>query len=173
MHRLHKNARGPWWFSNDGSGRFDLLGPDGGTCYLAELELGAWVETFRKSMLVPEAEVEARSLHSVVLGRRLVLANLTSRGALKFGVSASLGTDPEYAASQKLAGELAAVGFDGVLYWVRHDPAQQLRGVALFGPIGAPALGDLRWPVANDRDIPDDLVAKAEAAFGYKVLPTP
>ncbi|MGN6634758.1 MAG: RES domain-containing protein, partial [Oryzihumus sp.] len=32
--RAHLAANGPWWFSHDGGGRFDLPAPRG-TCYLA------------------------------------------------------------------------------------------------------------------------------------------
>lgn len=32
---MHRGEYGAWWFSSDGSGRFDLAPPDG-VCYLAE-----------------------------------------------------------------------------------------------------------------------------------------
>jgi hypothetical protein len=51
------------------------------------------VEVFRKRLVVAEAEVAERALLSVTLGRDLRLADLTSRRALAFGVTASLGAD--------------------------------------------------------------------------------
>jgi hypothetical protein len=39
-----------------GAGRFDVSADGRGTCYLAEAALGAWIEAFRKRMLLPEPE---------------------------------------------------------------------------------------------------------------------
>lgn len=55
--RVHRASLGPWWFSSDGSGRFDPTGGEVGACYVAEHPLGAWIEVFRKRMLVAEEEV--------------------------------------------------------------------------------------------------------------------
>ena len=173
IHRIHRAAGGPWWFSSDGSGRFDPVGTGHGACYLAEPPLGAWVEVFRKGMLVAEAAVQDRALLSVPMGRDLRLADLTSRRALQFGVTASLGAGDGYDESQAFAAEALGAGFDGVRYLVRHDPAQELYGIALFGPDGAPDPADPAWPVAGDGPIPDALVDEAVRAFGYRVLPTP
>ncbi len=90
--RIHRATLGPWWFSSDGSGRFDPTGGHQGACHLAEQPLGAWIEVFREQMLLAEEEVHARSLLSVALGRDLRLADLTSRRALAIGVTASVMT---------------------------------------------------------------------------------
>lgn len=169
LFRVHRAARGPWWFSSDGSGRFDPVGSDQGACYLAEKPLGAWVEVFRKAMLIAEDDVRARRLFTVALGRELKLADLTSRRALSFGVTAAVGAGESYAPSQRFAADAIAAGFDGVRYLVRHDPAQKLYGVALFGPAGAPD----GWPQGDDAPLPDELVAEAARLFGYRVLPSP
>jgi hypothetical protein len=167
--RIHRADRGPWWFSADGSGRFDPVGTGLGACYLAERPLGAWVEVFRRRMLLAEQEVRGRALFCVELARDVRLADLTSRRALEFGVTASLGADQSYTASQAFAVQAIDAGFGGVRYLVRHDPAQQLSGVALFGaPDGAG-----QWPQGNDAAIPDDLIAEAVRLFGYRVLPEP
>jgi hypothetical protein len=127
------------------------------------------VEVFRKQMLLSEAEIRARCLFSVELGRPVRLADLTSRRALSFGLTASLGANQEYEASQAFAIEAVAAGFAGIRYLVRHDPAQRLYGVALFGGPGA----DPSWPRGTDRDIPEDVIAEARRSFGYRVLPRP
>jgi RES domain-containing protein len=173
IHRIHRAASGPWWFSSDGSGRFDPLGAGLGACYLAERPLGAWVEVFRKRLLLAESELAERALLSIELGRDLRLADLTSRRALSFGVTASLGADQRYDAAQAFAAEAAAAGFDGIRYLVRHDPAQRLYGVALFAPAGAPSPDDPRWPLHANGPVPDDLVVDARTRFGYRVLPVP
>lgn len=173
VHRIHLAARGPWWFSSDGSGRFDPVGTALGACYLAERPLGAWVEVFRKQGLIAEADVSQRSLLSVGLGRDLRLADLTSRRALGFGVTASLGADERYDDSQAFAVLAAQAGFDGIRYLVCHDPAQQLYGIALFAAAGAPGSTDPNWPLRVDGRIPEELVAEAVRRFGYRVLPEP
>jgi hypothetical protein len=173
IHRIHRAARGPWWFSSDGSGRFDPLGTGLGACYLAERPLGAWVDVFRKRLVVAEAEVAERALLSVTLGRDLRLADLTSRRALAFGVTASLGADEEYGDSQAFAVEAAGAAFQGIRYLLRHDPAQQLYGIALFGPAGGSEPGDSDWPQHYDGPLPEGLAAEAQAAFGFRVIPAP
>jgi hypothetical protein len=173
IHRIHRTANGPWWFSGSGRGRFDPVGTPFGTCYLAERPIGAWVEVFRKRMLLHEAEVLERSLLSVTLGRDLRLADLTSRRALGFGVTSSLGAGHSYDEAQQFAVAAVAAGFEGIRYLVRHDPAQQLYGIALFGPAGAPDPSDSAWPRAVDKPIPAELVREAARTFGYRVLPGP
>jgi hypothetical protein len=173
VHRIHRSTAGAWWFSSDGSGRFDPVGTGAGACYFVERPLGAWVEVFRKTMLIPDAEVAARSLFSVALGRDLRLADLTSRRALSFGVTASLGANEEYARSHAFAVAAAQAGFDGMRYLVRHDPAQRLFGLALFGGPGAPDPSDPNWPAGTDTAPSDDLLAEARRRFGHRVLPSP
>jgi hypothetical protein len=169
IHRIHRAARNPWWFSADGQGRFDPVGTGMGAAYFAERPLGAWVEVFRKQMLLAEAEITERALFTVALGRDAHLADLTSRRALAFGVTASLGADQDYGASHAFAAGALAAGFDGVRYLVRHDPAQKLYGIALFGE--PEAAGER--PGGTDDPIPNTLIVEAQGAFGYRVVPSP
>jgi hypothetical protein len=171
IHRIHRAGKDPWWFSSDGDGRFDPIGTGLGACYLAERPLGAWVEVFRKRMLIAEPEVRARNLFSVELGRDLKLADLTSRRALQFGVTASLGANEDYSASQALAVEAVESGFAGVRYLVRHDPAQKLYGIALFGKAGARATAD--WASGADDPIAQELADDALLAFGHRTYAVP
>ncbi len=172
IHRIHRTEKDPWWFSADGSGRFDPVGTEMGACYLAERPLGAWIEVFRRRILLAEAEVRGRALLSTRLGRDVRLADLTSRRALQFGVTASLGANDYYADGQAFAADAVAAGFAGVRYLVCHDPSQQLYGVALFASAG-PSSSDTNWPADGDGTIPSELVAEASRLFGYRVLPTP
>ena len=82
------------------------------------------------------------------------------------------GADENYCPRQAFAAQAAAAGVDGLRYLVRHDPAQQLYGIALFSDPPA-ATHDRRWPCERDTAIPDDLIAEAAGVFGYRVLPTP
>lgn len=173
IYRVHRSVSGAWWFSSDGSGRFDPIGTGKGACYLAERPLGAWIEVFRKQLLLTEAEITERSLFSVELGRSVRLADLTSRRALRFGVTASLGANEDYDGSQAFAVQAMNAGFDGVRYLVRHDPAQRFYGLALFGNAGAAIPGDPDWAGGEDCDISEERIAEAGRVFGYRVLPPP
>ena len=64
MHRVRRSA---WWFSSDGSGRFDLPVPHG-TCYLAEEPLAALLEVTRGLTILSE---------DFLADRRLLTATLT------------------------------------------------------------------------------------------------
>jgi RES domain-containing protein len=169
LHRIHWQHHAPWWFSADGRGRFDPVGTGSGACYLAEEPLGAWVEVFRTAVLLDQLELDARRLTRLLTGTDLRLADLTSRRALQFGVTASLGADRDYAASQAFAVRALDAGFAGVRYLVRHDPAQRLHGVALFGPAetsDAPG-------TATSGPIPAELADQARARFRYRIAEHP
>jgi RES domain-containing protein len=173
LYRIHRATEDPWWFSSDGSGRFDPVGTGRGACYLAEVPIGAWLELFRKQMILDEADVAARRLLSVELGRDLRLADLTSRRALGFGVTASLGANERYDDSQAFAAQAPNAGFDGIRYLLRHDPAQRLYALALFATAGVPDRADRGWPREHDEPITEDLIGEARVRFGYRVLPRP
>lgn len=168
--RIHRAENSGWWFSADGRGRFDPVGTDKGVCYFAEQPLGAWVEVFRKQMLLRDVALVERALLSVELGHDVRLADITSRRALKFGATASLGADPDYSSSQAFAMDAVQAGFGGIRYLVRHDPAQKLYGIALFGEAGTGAPAEARTVLAP---IPDELVEEARTRFGYRMLPRP
>jgi hypothetical protein len=172
IYRIHKSARAPWWFSANGDGRFDPIDTGFGACYLADAPLGAWVEVFRKRLLLAEPDVAARSLQAVALGRSLRLADVTSRRALEFGITASVGANERYEESQSLATQALNAGYGGIRYFVSHDPAQTLRGIALFAAAGQPDEEDPLWP-SETGPIPPSLVREANELFGYRVLPEP
>lgn len=172
LHRIHRATNRPWWFSGDAGGRFDPVGTGLGACYLAERPLAAWVEVFRKSIMIADTDIENRRLVSVAVGRTLVLADVASRRALAFGVTAALSSGIDYAASQDFSNRAAGAGFDGVRYLVRHDPAQKLYGVALFGTPGAPGPSGA-WPDGRSIPIPSELVDNARRSFGCRVMPGP
>jgi hypothetical protein len=177
IYRIHRFQRlsgsSGWWFSFDGAGRFDPVGTGKGSCYFAERPLGAWVEVYRRRMLLAEAAVLDRWLMSVRVGRDLRLADLTSRRALEFGVTASLGANERYDASQAFAADALGAGFAGIRYLVRHDPAQKLYGIALFGEAGEQPANDRAEASILDYPIPDELIAEARRRFGYRVVPRP
>jgi hypothetical protein len=170
IHRLDSSGS---WFSSDGSGRFDPVGTGNGACYFAERPIGAWVEVYRRQMLLSETAVLNRWLMTFRVGRDLRLADLTSRRALQFGVTASLGANEQYEASQAFAADALDAGFAGIRYLVRHDPAQKLYGIAIFGEAGEQPDNDDPDMSVLDHPIPDELAEEARQRFGYRVLPRP
>lgn len=168
VHRIHSATHGPWWFS-DAGGRFDPVGTGRGACYLASDPLGAWVEVFRDEMTWSDRDVQRRRLLSVELGRVLSLADVTSRRALQFGITAQLGAGSDTDASRDFAAEAVEAGYDGVRYWVRHDPRQKRYGYAIFDTAGE----STTWPAAPSEPISDELVAAAVKIYGYRILPRP
>jgi hypothetical protein len=166
--RIHKSTREPWWFSNTGLLRFDLAPPDG-TCYLAEEAIGAFVEVFQDWITapipIPIEEVLARSESHIGVPRMMVLADCTNPRALSFGVTAEIHSASDRAMSQRWAIAFRSAGFDGVRYFVRHDPGQRQTAIALFGDAG---LHD--WPVEVTQPISAETIVGAERVFGITVL---
>lgn len=89
LFRMHQGDLGPWWFSSDGHGRFDLRPPQG-TCYLSLSPLGAFVEVFRDFTFVDAADVAARAVSRLQVPRDVVLANCTSSRARRFGITGEI-----------------------------------------------------------------------------------
>lgn len=161
--RVCRSKRATWWFSADGSGRFDLHPPEG-TCYLATdayaaireaTRLGpvstAWVAD-RELRRVPPPDPQAR------------LAATTRQAAGRYGVTTELATVIPYDLPRRWATAFRAAGFDGIRHQLRHDQRARPSGVALFGPVGAADLADgARSPLT---------AAEVEAA-GVAVLSPP
>jgi hypothetical protein len=167
LHRIHRPDRRPWWFSNDGSGRFDLEPPHG-TCYVADDPLGSFVEVFRNVPVVAESDVAKRACSTLQVPERIALADCTQSRARSFGITAAIHSSGNYARTRRWAAAFANAGFGGVRYFVSHDPAQRLTGVALFAP------GDERnWPVRATGPIDRKVVTEARSRFGILVLPAP
>ena len=169
LYRLHRTRRSPWWFSCDGSGRFDLAAPHG-TCYLAEGPLAALLEVTRGLTILSEAFLADRSLLTTTLDDDLRLAELTAPAAYAFGVTGELSATSDYAGPQAWAERLHGAGFHGVRYHMRHDPRGALAGVAWFGQAGT-----LAHPTDGySQALPAELLLSA-APFGIRIaggLPT-
>jgi RES domain len=166
--RIHRVGHDPWFFDSSPHGRFNLTDVDDhGTCYFAEEPLGAFVETFRDFALIDEEMVAERLLYCFALRNPLHLADCTSREVLKYGITAEIGSSEDYDRTQAWAMRLFDAGFGGVRYWVRHDPAQELAGVAVFGS------NRLTGASESDIPIPDDLREAAQREFGFAIWPAP
>lgn len=152
-----------WWFSSDGSGRFDLRRPEE-TCYFATDAYAAIREATRLGPVSTRwvASRQVRTVKPPDAGARL--AATTRQDAGRFGVTTELATVLPYDLPRRWAAAFRAAGFDGIRHQLRHDQRARPSGVALFGPAGAGTASD----GAAER-LGDDAV---EAA-GVRVLPPP
>ncbi|AMY56204.1 MULTISPECIES: RES family NAD+ phosphorylase [Nocardiaceae] len=135
LFRSHQASLGPWWYSSNGGGRFDLEAPDG-TCYLAEDEVVTLLEIFGGQQVVPRYEVDARAASTITLDADIRLADLTANTGVALGVTAEIFTTADYPLTQRWAAALREAGFEGLRYWARHDLEHARRCIALFGQAG-------------------------------------
>ncbi|MGH9113484.1 MAG: RES family NAD+ phosphorylase, partial [Acidimicrobiales bacterium] len=131
LYRVTTSGFGPWWFSSDGAGRFDLV-PPRGTCYLADDDLGALLEVLGPVRMVSATWAKRFSVWQLALPDQCRAADSTVRAARGFGVTAELATVTPYELPQRWAAAFSAAGYQGVRYRVRHDPGGS-RALALFG----------------------------------------
>jgi hypothetical protein len=163
--RIHKVGRGPWWFSHDSPLRFDLAAPLG-TCYLAEQDLGAFVEALQNAgALIPRAEIDARSISTLSVPTAVTLADCTNPRARAFGITAEIHSSVDRAMTRAWAAAFERHGFGGVRYLVRHDPSQSFVAIALFSDAG-----EASWAITFTDPIDDDLIQRAENTFGIRVV---
>lgn len=167
LYRIHRASNGAWHFDETSDGRFNPVGSGLGASYWAEAPLGAFVEVFRTRMRLTEDDIQLRCLTEATLVTPVKVADLTARAALAAGFATEVTHGADYEPAQGIAGQLVgAVG--GVRWRLRHDLAQQLIGVALFGSAGD------RPGQARERSAEISLGLQDQAAheFGYEVLPT-
>ena len=164
LFRAHSGELGPWWFGNEGGGRFDLPSPRG-TCYTA-LDPGSAVRERVGPVLGGAVAVPESLLEDVVVSRLRLpagrdVADVQSTAAGGFGVTRELETMVPYAVPQLWAQAFDRAGHGGVRYGPRFTPGE-CSAVALFDDEGAK-------PWAQD----PQPVPAASAAGAPSVLPTP
>lgn len=134
--RAHSVNHSVWWFSSDGSGRFDLTEPQG-TCYLGSSVGVAVRERLGRRLSagpVPAAVADQMLVSRVRLRARV--ADSTDRAAERFGVTRELGTITPYDLPQRWAVALHQSNHRGLRYWPRFALAPDDLAVALFGKAG-------------------------------------
>jgi len=166
--RIHRADRQACFYSSEGSGRFDLAAPYG-TCYFGDDPLASFVEVFGEAAVVAEPLVVAKELSLLRPRSEVALADVAHPRSRRFGITGEIHTTTDYEVTQAWAAALQRAGFDGIRYRVRHDPAQDLVGLALFGPAGGQ---DDALVTVERSPIPAALVAAAWGRFGIMVLPT-
>ena len=163
------SARSVWHFTS-GANRFDV-DPPHGTCYWSDRRYGAWVEVFRGAKLVDVADASRRRI-CTGSAPALRLANLLSRRAYLYGVTAAVSTQPDYVIPQQWAKVLLANGFSGVVGTCSHDPSSTALNVAVFGRAGTPRT-QAGWRTTVARLETDPLLLAELASLGVHVATVP
>lgn len=135
--RAHGAGRGVWWYSSDGSGRFDLAPPHG-TCYLGSNVGVAVRERLGRRLAagpVPAAVADQMLVSRVRLRARV--ADLADRAAERYGITREIGSLTPYDLPRRWAAALHGAGHRGVRYWPRFALAAEDLSVALFAAAGA------------------------------------
>lgn len=151
-------------------GRFDLPEPEG-TCYLATDEISALLEVLGPDLergAVSSGFLKSRRLREVRLAREHTLSDLTAREAVRFGITAEIGTIVPYACPQAWAARLRATGSPGLVSWARHDPARR-ETMALFGPHGERK----SWRKGREQTISLRLIERLHRECGIEVIDVP
>jgi hypothetical protein len=161
--RISRRANTTWWFSSDGSGRFDLDPPEG-TCYFATDTYAALREASRGGPVTPEWASHREMRLVAPPDPTARLAATTRAKAAAFGVTTELVTILPYALPRRWAAAFHRSGFDGIRHQTRHDPRARPSGVSLFG-----AAGDPGWPSGKREDV----TRQALSAAGVAVLDVP
>jgi hypothetical protein len=156
-------VNGTWWFSSDGSGRFDLSPPEG-TCYFAIDAFAAIREASRLGPVTPAWIAERELRHVSPPDPRARLAATTRKAAGAYGLTNELTTLLPYDLPREWAAAFRAHGFGGIRHILRHDPRARPGGISWFGRVGDdPGRERSREPLS----------AAAVRAAGVQVLDVP
>lgn len=167
LYRAHSLGRGPWWFSSDGDGRFDLPAPDG-TCYVTDQPGAALRERLGpkvvRSGAVLRAELERTLVSRLALPAPAHVANAAHTHAYVHGCTTEISTVEDYGLTKRWAIAFRRDGWMGVRYAARL--ATGAISVALFGTAGSPG-----WP----EDLAPVPGTSADLDLGLNVVdpPTP
>jgi hypothetical protein len=163
LFRVCRRENHTWWFSSDGSGRFDLFHPEG-TCYFATDAFAALREATRGGP-VTALWVRDRELRQTKpRDPKARLAAVTRARAASFGLTSELTTVLPYDLPRRWATAFRRAGFGGIRHELRHDPRARSSGSSLFGPSDDPG-----WPLGRRTRLSID----ALAAAGVSVLEIP
>lgn len=166
----------PWYFSNDDSGRFNLVSGREGTCYWGTTLSGSILEVLGPELaavgVLSARWFEEKCVWSAELTSDIRIADLANIGARQFGVTLELFTITPYVLPQRWASEIRECGWEGIRYLLRHEPSGASKGIALFGPRGAQDSHEAAALVAKV-EFDEELLGKFTAETGVQVLETP
>lgn len=150
LYRVHRSANEAGWWSSNAEGRFDLVRP-GGTLYAATDPVDALIECAGPEIVehkgLPSGWLAERSVTRFT-SKRTQVANLSSAGALAFGVTGELASTSDYTLSRRWASAFAEV-LGGLRFTPRHVPGNPC-AIAIFARSGSGRLADARSNPATD-----------------------
>jgi hypothetical protein len=132
--RLHPEEFSALYFGKSRENRFDDPESEYGVLYVAEDELGAFVETFLRNpelTLVARDELAKRTLSEIETSKELSLVDLTGKGLQHAGVTGDVSTAPHeetWALSRAIHEHPRKP--DGIRYRLKHDLGRI--GIAIF-----------------------------------------
>jgi hypothetical protein len=132
--RLHPEEFSALYFGRSRENRFDDPESEYGVLYVAEDELGAFVETFLRNpelTLVARDELAKRTLSEIEASKELSLVDLTGKGLQHAGVTGDVSTAPHeetWALSRAIHEHPRKP--DGIRYRLKHDLGRI--GIAIF-----------------------------------------
>jgi hypothetical protein len=129
------------------------------------------VEVWRGVTTVDLVDARARRLWTAQ-APPLRLADLLSQRSYRYGITAAISTQPDYALPQRWAKALRGAGFEGLVGSCSHDPASVALNVAVFGREGAPG-SQPGWTTASGRIEHDTALLAELASFGVHLAPVP
>jgi hypothetical protein len=158
LHQLHRAVAArhaqPWWFScraeaREAAGRFDLAGPECGTCYFALTPVGALLERIADPEAADPPLVTTRTLEQIVVWSGVVpgahrIADTTVASVPQ--LTAEISTTEDYALPWQWADAFSEEGRQGILYEGRFS---RVECVALFGEAGDRPLDDQPAPLTS------------------------
>lgn len=154
LYRAHHKNNGPWWFSSDDGGRFNL-DPPAGTCYLAMDEETALRERLGRGMLkrgvVSQGWADETVVSRVSVHRGGQVANTCHREATNHGITREIATYARtgYGLTRMWARRFHALGLRGVLYESRFTTITAANAYALFDEAGPKSWPDDPAPAAG------------------------
>ena len=132
--RLHPEEFSALYFGKSRENRFDDPESEYGVLYVAEDELGAFVETFFRNpelTLVARDELAKRTLSEIEASKELSLVDLTGKGLQHAGVTGDVSTarhEETWALSRAIHEHPRKP--DGIRYRLKHDLGRI--GIAIF-----------------------------------------
>lgn len=191
--RVHLAVNDARFFGMTGLNRWDdPRGSDGefGTCYLAQSQVGAFLETLGGFRPLPQELVDERQMSELQLHYGGRVADVTHESVVgEYGIFGDLSADSGRKLTQQWALALWRAGFGGVQYLAHHHPGFSERAIALFGRPGVHSPdgfaldetgGDGFWqleypkpePDGGPEPISDHLLSEMERRFRIQCVPS-
>jgi hypothetical protein len=172
VYRVHQSVYGPEYFSYKSKYRWDPtpgMGDEFGSCYTSPQEDIAFAEAMGEFVVIPQGEIDKRSISLFELSDELRSADMTSDKLVgKYQLDVRIATGEDYPLCQEWATALRQAGFDGIYYQARHGMSWGT-SIAFFGEPG-------HHPEAvncvGTSPISDAMVDELVAQYGYGILPS-